>query len=185
MNTKLVLISLGVALCIAAPVQARDKDHHRRVGNQYRDFAQVIDVQPVFRSVSVPQTAQECWNEQVNQPVRRQVRSNDTAGATVVGGIIGGAMGKHFGGRDPAAVVAGTLLGAAIAHDAASHSQQRNEYVVVEQRRCHEYTEYRQEEQQDGYIVTYRYEGEIFTAHMNSHPGRRIRVKVSVEPIFE
>jgi len=181
MNAKTVLITLGVAMFLAAPVQARDRDHRPHSGNKFWDYAHVIDVQPVFRNVSVPEPARECWNEQVNQPVRRQVQREDSARGTVVGGIIGGAIGQHLGGHDPAAVITGTLVGAAIGHDMA-HQQQSRDYVVVDQRRCHEYTEYREVTQQDGYMVTYRYHGEVFTAHMDQRPGRRLRVKVSVEP---
>jgi len=184
MNSKNLILTLGIALCLAAPVQAHDKEHRRQAGSKFRDYAQVIDVQPVFKLVSVAEPSRECWNESVKKPVRRHVRNRDSAGGTLVGGIIGGAIGKHFGGGDPGAVIAGTLVGAAIGHDASSQNQTSREYYLAEERRCHEYTEYRQEKQQDGYTVTYRYHGEIFTTHMDRDPGTRLRVRVIVEPAY-
>jgi len=183
MNNKIAFILLGIALCVALPAQARDKDHRGHHHHKFHDYAQVIDVEPVFRTVTVPQTEQECWNEDVRRPVRRQVQRDD-AGSTLVGGIIGGAIGKHLGHGDPGAMIAGTIMGAAIGHDAASQERSSHEYYLAQEHRCHEYTAYHEERQQDGYNVTYRYHGEVFTTHMDSRPGRRLRVRVIVEPDF-
>ena len=185
MNTKTVLFTLGIAMCLVVPAQAHDREEQGRHRNKFHDYAQVIDVQPVYRTVSVPAPARECWKEDVRKPVKRHVRDEERAQSTVVGGIIGGALGHHFGGNDPGAVIAGTIVGAAIGHNVAEQQPRSRDYYLVEQRRCQEYTEYHEEKQQDGYMVTYRYHGEVYSAHMDRRPGRRIRVKVSVEPVFK
>lgn len=183
MKTNSAIAILGLSLMLALPAQARDK-HHYGDHHGFRDYAKVIDVQPVFRTVSVEQPARECWKEDVRHPVKRHVRGQDEAAGTLAGGLIGGAIGHHLGGDDPGAVIAGTLIGAAIGHDAARQQPRpAREYYISQETRCNHYTEYREVKQQDGYTVSYRYRGEVFTTHMNHHPGKRIRIRVRIEPI--
>jgi uncharacterized protein YcfJ len=40
-----------------------------------------------------------------------------------------------------------------------------------------------EEERIDGYHVTYRYKGEIFTTRLPYDPGDRLKVQVSVTPV--
>lgn len=35
----------------------------------------------------------------------------------------------------------------------------------------------------DGYAVTYRYLGELFTTRMRNHPGRKIPIRINIEPV--
>ncbi len=60
----------------------------------------------------------------------------------------------------------------------------RRHYAIVELH-CEIQTEYHNEERIDGYNVTYRYRGRHFTTRMKRDPGRRIRVRVRVEPAVE
>lgn len=157
------------------------------------DFARVVDVQPVYEDVSIPEPREECWDEPVTYvsgPAYGpgygygQPRS---PGAEIVGGIIGGVIGNQFGsgsGR-AAATAAGVVLGASIAHE----NQNRRYYAnapryerTVSERRCALRETYRSERQLIGYDVTYDYNGTVGRTFSEKQPGTEIRVRVAVEP---
>ena len=68
----------------------------------------------------------------------------------------------------------------------------RLDRVPAWQRRCwHGYTDhcrairdYHASRHIEGYRVTYRYQGHNYVTRMNRHPGRRIKVKVNVIPVY-
>jgi uncharacterized protein YcfJ len=98
-------------------------------------------------------------------------------------------IGRQFGdgrGRDAMTVV-GTLLGSSIGHDAAVRRQRRESSEVYSRtvERCETSYSIDRQERIDGYEVTYRYRGRTFTTRTDSHPGERIRVRVSVTPVTE
>ena len=51
--------------------------------------------------------------------------------------------------------------------------------------RCHTVSHNRVAEDVDGYRVTYRYNGETFIKIMDTHPGNRVPISVSVIPFDE
>lgn len=139
-------------------------------------YANVIDVQPVVRTVRVEQPRRECWSEQVTRHDNR-----NAAGAMILGGLIGGIIGNQVGngsGRQ-LATAAGAVIGTSIGHDRASRDVRPRTSV---ERRCNTYTEYHSEERVDGYRVTYEYGGAAYVTRMRHPPGDRIRVQVSVRP---
>lgn len=64
------------------------------------------------------------------------------------------------------------------------HHRPDRRYVTVEHR-CEIRTEYHNEARIDGYNVTYRYQGRNFTIRKDHDPGKRIRLRVRVEPTAE
>lgn len=177
----LVLTTAMAAACLPTLASA---DHD---GYQY---AKVVDVEPVYRYVQVQIPERECWTEIHYESVpTRHARRSGSAVPTIAGGVIGGVIGRQFGsgdGRD-AMTVLGTLVGAAVGHQA-SHSR-RNHYDYgyrdvrerpVERCSTHYVTEERRD--LDGYRVTYRYAGRVYTTRTAEHPGDRIRVRVQVTP---
>ena len=177
------LLIMGLAVTMISPALA-GKKHHRHEQNSYYDYARVINVVPVYRTVEVAVPRQSCWNEQVRQPVRRHVH-NDSSEGMLVGGLIGGVIGHHLGrgGDRDMATIAGTLIGAAVGHDQGSQRVDSREYYIQDRQRCATRMDYRTEQQQDGYQVTYRYHGEIFHTHMDRRPGKRVRIAVQVAPV--
>lgn len=150
-------------------------------------YADVIDVEPVYRYVRVRVPEQECWNERVRD--RQHRRHNDTVASTVTGGVIGGAIGRQFGdgdGRD-ALTVLGALIGSAMAHESASHRNQDDYYYdrprVRTVERCTTRYTSREERRIDGYHVTYVYGGRRYMTQTPRDPGDRIRVRVAVTPV--
>lgn len=154
-------------------------------------YAKVVDVEPVYRYVTIQVPEEECWTEvryeTVERPRRRDSRS---VMPTIAGGVIGGVVGRQFGsgdGRD-AMTVLGTLIGASIGHQASHrryseyddyrHTRVRSHPVE----RCETHYSTREERELDGYRVTYRYAGREYTTRTQEHPGKRIRVRVDVTP---
>lgn len=139
-------------------------------------MARVVDVDPIYERVEVPQVRQECWTEDVY--VRNR---NRDVSAPVLGGIIGGVIGNQVsrGHGRPAATIVGSLLGATIGADIRDRNTRYHTETV---RRCRDVDEYYTEERVVGYRVTYRYRGEEYVTRMDHDPGDEIRVRVSVEP---
>jgi uncharacterized protein YcfJ len=186
---KTVLVALGT-LGVSATALA-DQPHWAR-GKHYRDsdYARVVDVDPIIRRVRVRAPQRECWEETraiPSGPSRTEVR------ATLVGGLIGAAAGHHAAAihnvRDPAVIVGGSLIGAAIGNSIGAHkAERRGDYrdpVYQTVQRCEVTHRSAWEERIDGYLVTYVYQGRHYTTQMPYDPGRRIRVDVNVRPVHD
>lgn len=180
MNTIQKKIVITMALFLGFTTAWANDDYY---GNDkgFFDTAKVINVSPIYKTVRIDVPRRECWNEE------RVVYHNDHRGSAtpvVLGGLLGGIIGSRFGGgkgRD-VATVAGVALGATIANDMRRSRHAGGSYVVDEQvcKTSHDYTE---EERIDGYKVRYHYKGNTYVAHMDHHPGKRIKVHVQVSPV--
>jgi uncharacterized protein YcfJ len=167
----IVLISLTLG-----PIQAAAGPAHRTPG--YYDQAKVVEVVPIREVVRLSTPHQECWTEEVEH-----VRHYDDDGvATVAGSILGGVVGHQFGGGSgrQVATVAGSVLGAVIGHDVGRGYDRT--YTTME-RRCQTVNDYHERERIVGYRVTYDYDGRTYTTDMDRHPGRYVRVRVSVAAV--
>jgi uncharacterized protein YcfJ len=154
-------------------------DHNDRDDEQFVDYATVIQSTPVTRTIRVSQPRQQCWDQEVT----RVERGRSDPGATLVGGLIGAAIGHHVGrhnGNRGVGTVAGAMIGGGIAREA-SRGRDR-EYVDVE-RRCEQVHDSYDEQRVVGYRVVYRYNGETYETQMAHDPGRKLRVRVTVEPL--
>lgn len=148
-----------------------------RHGADHVDYARVVSATPIYETVEVNRPTRECWDERV---VHRGHRSHT---GTIAGGILGGVIGNQFGrgSGKTAMTVAGTLLGASIGRDVSRDNGSRG-YVGYE-RRCDTVDHYVTEERLVGYRVKYRYGGETYVTRTDQHPGDRIPVEVSVNPL--
>lgn len=103
--------------------------------HRFTEYANVIDVEPVFRQVRYEEPRKECWIEQEEHVVIREGsqqqfgqtnnRSSRTysGGDALIGGIIGGVIGNQLGKRGSrgsrnGATVAGAIVGSVIANEA-------------------------------------------------------------------
>jgi len=174
----LPIVFLSLALAPIPAIAGHAQGASRDPG--YYDQARVVEVLPIREVVRLNTPHQECWTEEVEH-----VRHYDDDGAyTVVGSILGGVVGHQFGGGTGrhVATAAGSVLGAVIGHDLGhSHAYDRT-YTTME-RRCQTVNDYREQERIVGYRVTYDYAGRTYTADMDRHPGRYVRVRVSVDPV--
>ena len=179
-----VLGYLGVASTALADHGHSGGSHGR--GHAYGHYrsapavvsARVVNVEPMVRYVTVDRPREQCWNE----VVRERVPSLRVAGATAAGTVIGGAIGHQFGsGNDrDALTVIGAVAGGAIAHQRAVA---RNGYETrdVPVQRCEVVNDRVTEQVTDGYLVTYRLEGQRYTMRTDRHPGDW--VQIAAQPV--
>ncbi len=166
---------------VDAPAYSRTTERYSRQASGEYDFAQVLDVQPIIRLVTVTVPRRECWNEDVHVEERRR---RGSAGSTIAGGLIGGVIGRQIGGgsgRDAMTLV-GALVGSAIGTESARANSRNTDGHVRTVQRCATTDEVREEERIDGYNVTYLYNGREYTTRTRNDPGERLRVRVSVNP---
>lgn len=162
------------------PAYGGGYDDYAAYGDEYGTYerARVVDAQPIYDTVSTPVSRRVCREV----PVRRVQRDGGSAAATILGGLIGGLAGHQIGSGsgNTAATVAGAIAGAAIGQHASNDPDRVYRGV---QTRCHRVRDYQRDQRLSGYRVTYQYNGETFTTRTAQHPGKWIRVKVSVVPV--
>jgi uncharacterized protein YcfJ len=142
-------------------------------------YARVVRVSPVFHYVSNTRPVKECWEEPVSR--QRYYRGN-SGSSTLAGGLLGGIIGHQIGhGHNrPISTALGTIIGAQIGHDSGTrgtyttHETYRNVCRVTEQEDGFEAV-------QDGYEVSYLFEGKKYNTHLPYDPGSRIKLKVQVD----
>ena len=165
--------TLGLNATSVLAAHPRQHDSH---GMYHK--ARVISAEPITRLVRVAVPQQECYTEEVITPVY-SARSD---GAALVGGIIGGVLGHNLGDGRHGATVAGTIIGAAVGKSVTRHHDRYYEQVNLVDR-CEMRTTYHMEERIEGYHVTYRYQGRVFTTRTEHDPGKFIPVRVEVSPV--
>lgn len=204
MSLKKLALPLAIASTVAlmsVPVAAKK---YRSYTNEAHDYAKVVSVDPVYETYQVNKPVQHCYDEQVK--VRddyhrdRRYKRHNSKTPEIIGGIIGGAIGNRIGkkgggkARDVATVV-GAVLGGSIARDVKHKNRHRNDryydddyhnagsdrYETVQ--RCETRDSYTTRQELVGYDVTYKYRGNVFHSQMDQHPGDRIKVKVTVDPV--
>jgi uncharacterized protein YcfJ len=190
-NKFLAVAVLGI-VC-ASPALADHDDRGRGRGNAYGHYkhvpavvtyapavvsARVVGVEPLVRYVTVDRPREQCWNEVVREPVR----PFGVAGQTAAGSIIGAAIGRQFGSgndRDTLTVL-GAVAGGAVAHRRAVVNEGYATREVPVQR-CEVVHERVTEPVNDGYLVTYRLEGQRYTMRTDRHPGDW--VQIAAQPV--
>ncbi len=163
---KMILMTLALSFPLLSSA-----DRYNQI-----EYGRVIDVEPVYQSVSIPEERQVC-DRRRDDRYRDYNHRKSNAGSAVLGGIIGGAIGNKFGkgsGRD-ASTALGILIGAGIGASKNKHHRPRQS--------CYIETYYHQEERFMGYDVTYEYAGELYHTQMNQHPGDRVRLQVDVRVV--
>ena len=198
---RLKALGLSSLLALAPGLALADHDNSLSSGSAnsasnrgFYDYADVVETQPIFRTVRVDQPVQNCWDERVvrNDYDNRSRPPANTAGRAIMGGILGGLVGAQFGDGNvrTAATMAGALIGSEVARGHAerdayyrdqANRNNSNQHVSYEER-CEVSHEYYEEERIDGFRVTYVFNGETYTTRMSRDPGEQIRVWVSVRP---
>ena len=184
---KQMTTTLGAALIVFSSVAGAGDYHQGKKGARHFqherfDYARVVKVEPIYREVKVSEPVSECWKE----PVTRKIRTNGSAGGMLAGGIVGGIIGHQLGqGRknQRVATAMGTLIGASIGSQTNKPHQSR-QFETSYREHCNTYERVRYEEVLDGYDVTYRYKGREYRIDMPYDPGKRIKMRISVEPVF-
>jgi len=140
----------------------------------FQDRAEVVSSTPIYESINEPR--RDCWNEQVGYENTRQ---RDYGGA-VIGGLFGGLLGHQIGkgsGRDWGTAV-GAATGAIVGDNIDNDGHRTVASAPRYEQRCRQIDNWRR--QLTGYNVTYRYQGQSYSAILPYDPGRTVRVNVSV-----
>ena len=93
-------VIFGAIATVASPLsQARDVDYDDVVHNHDVEYARVVSVEPLRRTVRVHQPVQQCWSEPVtySEPVGHRHHRGRSYTGPIVGGILGGVVGNQFG----------------------------------------------------------------------------------------
>jgi uncharacterized protein YcfJ len=172
-------------LTVSSASFAGNKNKHntnKEIGQHY-DTAKVIKVTPVYREVRISTPIRECWDEPVVHSTGGYSQPKSASGMAV-GGILGGVIGHQVGkgSGKKLATALGAIIGAGIGHDAVNghvQSSQSRRYTQYEEQ-CEVQHQVSYDEVVDGYDVTYRYQGERHHIEMPYHPGKRIKLRMSV-----
>jgi uncharacterized protein YcfJ len=174
-----------ISMACAMPAHASGNGHHNGRSAGVYDYARVLSAEPNFRYVTVTTPVQECWNDVDYHTVDR--RPAGIGASTVFGAIVGGVVGHQFGsGRgNNAATAVGSILGAAIGNNAAVRANTNYRPVAYSRpvRRCETRYQSREEQRIDGYRVIYTYNGRKYATDMPYDPGKRLRIRVDVQPV--
>lgn len=186
MNKQRIITAVSIiGLVLSTGFTAAQAGHGRFEDENTRiDRAKVVEVDPIVRYVKVSTPERSCWDEPVTVT---HYDDNDSVGKTILGGIIGAAVGNNLpgGGKHrKQRAVAGAVIGSVIANQHARQGTSRHDEVRYE-KRCDVKHVSHTEERIDGYNVTYKYRGQLYTTRMPYRPGKRIKVRVNVEPVFE
>ena len=148
--------------------------------SQY-DYAKVLQARPVTEIVQIQEEQQVCREE----PVQHYVAENHSPVPVIFGSILGGVIGSQFGGGSgkTLATIAGATIGGAVARGAQDRRYPSQQYTTLDER-CYLETNWREEERVVAWDVRWAYQGKTYHSRMNEHPGDRIRVRVSVDPIY-
>ena len=203
-------LSVLAAVCFSTAAVASgsnqyNQDYEHR-SNTEHDYARVIGVQPIIDVYQVSVPVEQCYQERVPRDRHANYRGKQSRTPEIAGALIGAAVGHQFGGGrgKDIATVAGAVLGGSIGRDVKNNARQRDQrygndydqayeggylgagggygrYETVS--RCEVTQEYRNEEQIIGYDVSYKYNGHVYQTRMPYDPGKKIKVKVTVQPV--
>lgn len=135
-------------------------------------YAEVLNVQPVTKTIRTPHKI--CKEEAVTRVA--PVRDENRLAGTAIGAVLGGVLGNQVGGGNGKTVA--TVAGAAAGGYAGNHIQrnmQQSDRQTVMQTQCR--TEYDTHKKTLGYNVTYRLGDKQAVVRMDHNPGQRIPVQ--------
>lgn len=140
---------------------------------QAPEYAQVVAIKPVIKHWTTPKQVCHQVAVQTRQPTTAD--GNQLIG-TALGAIAGGVLGHQVGGghgQDVATVV-GAMAGAYAGRRTEQHLKSNNTQTTYQQR-CTSVDQ--PHSKQDGYKVTYEYQGTRQSVHMAHKPGARLAVE--------
>jgi len=183
---KLISIVTVIAISTTTSIANAKHNEHNIENNYFYSTAKVINIDPIINTVEVTTPRRECWEEEITRPV--YTHNHNNTGNVIFGGLVGGIVGNQFGrGRGKtAATVVGSIIGATIGNNTVqnNHRVTRSDRTDVEHH-CRVTHTTHSEQTVEGYWVTYRYKGEIFTTRLDEEPGKHLKIRVHVTPIVD
>ncbi len=145
------------------------------------DRARVVDVQPLYETVSVTVPRQVCQE----QRVQTGAGGGQSVAPPLLGAVLGGVLGNAVSNKNkPVGAAVGAVLGGAVGYDIARRNARPSYVTYGTQEVCSTVSDVHEEERLNGYRVRYEYLGQRYTAITPNHPGDSVRVRVDVSPAF-
>ena len=177
-STTRKVTTLFIAALLVPPLAFADyKKNH--------NYARVVSVEPITKTIHVSWPRQDCWQEQVSHYEQANQR---TATPIIVGAVIGGLIGNKLGHNSDArkgGLLVGSILGGSIGRDIGRRNTALGHQHYTTKQQCKTYQDHHKEEQITGYQVAYKYHGNVYHTQTHNHPGKRIKVNVTITPIEE
>ncbi|MDE3020762.1 MAG: glycine zipper 2TM domain-containing protein [Pseudomonadota bacterium] len=157
---RFVLLLVGASLCNITMAMGM---------HDFSGRATVISSEPAYVEVNRPEQVCGYTQPEASSPAA------GTAG-TLLGGLAGGLLGHQVGnGRgNTAATIVGAIGGAMVGNHVANNIGQQSQQNCVMQNHW--------VREPQGYRVTYRFNGHVFTDTLPYDPGNELNVRISVEP---
>jgi uncharacterized protein YcfJ len=141
----------------------------------YSDSVNVINSEPIYKTIITRTPYQECWDEEVTS----SSGGSDSPLGALIGGVAGGILGHQVGGGSgkTAATVGGAIVGSLVGSNL---SQKNSGTSTSMQRRC--VTKYQEKsgEKLVGYKNIATYKGKTITKYSDS-PLNTIHISISVD----
>jgi len=182
MNSNLQKVIAILLVACVFPAWAGHK--HRDQAPRYL-YAKVVDVQPVYETVRVPENHRVCQEQAVQRRVAEYRSPGQAIFGAIVGGVIGNQLSSGHGGRHhhghkhdrTAATFAGAVIGGAVASEI-QNSKYPARYYTQNVQVCNTQTTWYNQEQVVAWDVSWKHRGRIYHSRMDEPPGDRIRVRV-------
>lgn len=180
-NKRIMITSLATLIAAIPLAQANP---NRYAGN-FDNFivkAKVINVVPIFKYVTINTPTERCYKERVSNT---DYHDGNRGGRMLLGGLIGGVIGNNIGhgkSRKTRAVV-GALVGSQIGSSIADKNAYTERHTGYQQR-CNTQNVSETRKQVEGYNVSYKFRGRVFTTRMPYDPGHKITLNVNVSPVI-
>ncbi len=177
LSTALISGTVLSTLMVSSWTYAEKYPRHTK---EHIDFAKVVNVEPIYETVSYSEPYQECHYE------RRTVKNHKSHTAVIVGSLIGGAIGNELGhnkSNKRVGAIAGAILGGSIANDI-NRNNRHHYHNTRDERVCTTSQHVSYKEEITGYNVGYKYRGRTYYTTMDQHPGKKIRVAVNIRPVY-
>lgn len=173
---KLILSTLLITVAAAPSSWAKKSTREAAI------WAKVTHVQPITQMIEQYIPQKHCWNEPIRYKQPKAHRQNNSG--AIIGTIVGGAIGNNISRHGRSGTIIGAVIGASVGHNLTKQNnpRPRPNSFHRNQRRCQMTERVSYQEKVIGYDVSYRYQGNEYQTQMDHHPGRKIRVKMSVQP---
>jgi uncharacterized protein YcfJ len=170
-KSMLTGLAIGAAVATAGGVIATNYSSWGKKQPEEPEFAQVLNVEAIKRTVQTPREVCEDVPVTRQKPVKDQNKVVGTVAGAVLGGVLGNQVGEGSGKK--LAAVAGAVAGGYAGNKVQENMQTKNTYTTTE-RRCHTVTD--SHEVVDGYEVSYRLGETEGKVRMDHEPGETIPV---------
>jgi len=175
MITKAFTTALLSTLLLCSTSVMANKHKPNKHAYKHHEQARVIHVEPHYVQTGANKSYQQCRPTKHHD--NHHSASSPSYTTAIAGAVVGGLIGSQFGqgnGKTLAAVT-GTLIGGAAGYHYQNYDNQQHQRNTYKQSCYAKPTKHHRKQQ--GYDVTYRYQGQTHYTHLNYRPGKYIPIQ--------